>query len=125
MKSNPDYAKMFKGRPCRFVLPLLTKERCRSLKEIGKGDDNLVRLPNTKARAYINGTKIVVKPELLCDLGCETPRVHYERFLGKEYRYFYAISSDVDCDNPGTVRSYISLYNVFTCSFFRSSKSIR
>lgn len=23
--------------------------------------------------------------------------------LGKVYRYFYAISSDVDADNPGTV----------------------
>ena len=25
-------------------------------------------------------------------------------FKGKPYRYFYAISSDVDAENPGTVR---------------------
>ncbi|XP_031832815.1 neither inactivation nor afterpotential B isoform X2 [Nomia melanderi] len=46
---------------------------------------------------------IFVKPELLCDLGCETPRFNYESCLGREYRYFYAISSDVDLENPGTL----------------------
>lgn len=57
-----------------------------------------------KASAYkLSGAKVFVKPELLCDLGCETPRINYENYLGKEYRYFYAISSDVDLDNPGTV----------------------
>jgi len=47
--------------------------------------------------------KIFVKPELLCDVGCETPRINTEYHLGKEYRYFYAISCDLDLNNPGMV----------------------
>lgn len=44
---------------------------------------NLVTLPNTKAEAYhISGCPIFVRPELLCDLGCETPRINYDRYLG-------------------------------------------
>ncbi|XP_011149993.1 carotenoid isomerooxygenase isoform X2 [Harpegnathos saltator] len=44
--------------------------------------------------------RIFVKPELLCDLGCETPRVNADFHVGREYRYFYAISSDVDLSSP-------------------------
>ncbi|XP_011701871.1 PREDICTED: carotenoid isomerooxygenase isoform X2 [Wasmannia auropunctata] len=47
--------------------------------------------------------KIFVKPELLCDVGCETPRINTDFHLGKEYRYFYAISCDMDLNNPGTL----------------------
>lgn len=47
--------------------------------------------------------RIFVKPELLCDVGCETPRINTDFHLGKEYRYFYAISCDMDLNNPGTV----------------------
>lgn len=50
--------------------------------------------------------KIFVKPELLCDVGCETPRINIDYYLGKEYRYFYAISCDMDLDNPGTVSAF-------------------
>uniref|UniRef100_A0A1I8QDQ2 Carotenoid isomerooxygenase n=1 Tax=Stomoxys calcitrans TaxID=35570 RepID=A0A1I8QDQ2_STOCA len=65
---------------------------------------NLVTLGNTKAEAYqLGGGPIFVHPELLCDLGCETPRINYDRYLAKPYQYFYAISSDVDADNPGTL----------------------
>ena len=46
---------------------------------------------------------------MLCQLGCETPRINYEVYNGHPYRYFYAISSDVDAENPGTVRSYFSI----------------
>jgi hypothetical protein len=49
--------------------------------------------------------RIFVKPELLCDVGCETPRINVDSCLGREYRYFYAISCDMDLDNPGTVRT--------------------
>ncbi|XP_050089523.1 carotenoid isomerooxygenase isoform X1 [Anopheles aquasalis] len=141
MQNNPDYAKMFRGRPLRFVLPLQKQ------KSAGKGssklprgvsvddaswtdmwqhladgaekespaDDrqspaaglvlqNLVRLAGTKATAYVMPNRtIFCKPELLCDLGCETPRIYYECHLGRPYRYFYAISSDVDASNPGTL----------------------
>ncbi|XP_011862106.1 PREDICTED: carotenoid isomerooxygenase-like isoform X2 [Vollenhovia emeryi] len=47
--------------------------------------------------------RIFVKPELLCDVGCETPRINTDFHLGKEYRYFYAISCDMDLKNPGTL----------------------
>lgn len=67
-------------------------------------EENLVRLENSKAEAYFKSNSgIFCKPELLCDLGCETPRIYYESFMGKKYRYFYAISADVDADNAGTL----------------------
>lgn len=47
--------------------------------------------------------RMFLKPELLCNLGCETPRINTECCIGRQYRYFYAISSDVDLENPGTV----------------------
>ncbi|XP_059617136.1 carotenoid isomerooxygenase [Phlebotomus argentipes] len=115
MQSNPDYAKMFRGRPLRFILPLNpVKSPCQSFmtKAFRKNDRNelkfdkynLVTLPNTAAKAFLaENQKIYCLPELLCDLGCETPRINYEKYGGKEYRYFYAISSDVDADNPGTI----------------------
>lgn len=187
MQQNPDYARMFRGRPMRFVLPVAGAEqaplqeaaspsvvvkstsmlqlrrsfsissllarlsgrgrvskmspsvsmdggaafRYRSMDDaldravdedvedvpqdyvregIAGNDDeasaaNLVRLEDSTAEAYRrNGSDYVFcKPELLCDLGCETPRIFYERCMGKAYRYFYAISSDVDADNPGTL----------------------
>nr|XP_019545564.2 carotenoid isomerooxygenase isoform X2 [Aedes albopictus] len=133
MQQNPDYAKMFRGRPLRFVLPLNYKDTVRSSsasifsvsrpwsclirklndgeKKIDSDEDrgeltlkNLVTLQNTKATAYVMPDETVFcKPELLCDLGCETPRIHNEENLGRDYRYFYAISSDVDASNPGTL----------------------
>lgn len=89
---------MFRGRPIRFVLPL--KPNCATATT-----RNLVGISGSKAKAFKqpNGQVFVI-PEKLCDLGCETPRINYEKCLGKEYRYFYAISSDVDASNPGTVR---------------------
>ncbi|XP_053676570.1 carotenoid isomerooxygenase [Anopheles nili] len=160
MQHNPDYARMFRGRPLRFVLPLeygeafsgrngkraafrRTSSRDQDAaaaagaswagmwQSLGSfdaaeppkdtdgvwqespkdttGSDglvlrNLVRLADTKATAYAMPNRTVFcKPELLCDLGCETPRIYYERHLGRAYRYFYAISSDVDASNPGTL----------------------
>ncbi|KAF5305094.1 hypothetical protein FQA39_LY09356 [Lamprigera yunnana] len=95
--SNPYYADMFRSSSMRFVLPLVDVEKV----SVGK---NLVRLRNTKARAFLHKEgNIFVIPEKLCDLGCETPRINYDRCSGKKYRYFYAISADVDADNPGTV----------------------
>lgn len=118
MQQNRDYAKMFRGRPLRFVLPLKKTTKSKSLlsfKEyFSKSTEdsefsvtkpfNLVELKNSNAEAYHmpNGS-IFCKPELLCDLGCETPRINYEKNLGLEYQFFYAISSDVDAENPGTL----------------------
>lgn len=94
--NNPNYAEMFRGKPLRFVLPL--NQTKHSLNE------NLVTLLNTGATAFKTKNKLILcKPEILCDLGCETPRINYDAKLGKEYRYFYAISSDVDAENPGAL----------------------
>ncbi|CAH1163842.1 unnamed protein product [Phaedon cochleariae] len=106
MQQNPNYAKMFRGRPARFVLPLNTDP----MKSYT--GDNLVKLNGTKAKAfYLQNGDILVKPQKLCNLGCETPTINYEIHLGKPYRYFYAISSDVDADNPGTVIKVDTLSN--------------
>lgn len=64
---------------------------------------NLVSLRNSQAEAYLVASGIFLRPEMLLDWGCETPRIYYERYMGRKYRYFYAISSDVDAHNPGTV----------------------
>uniref|UniRef100_A0A182PPK6 Argininosuccinate lyase n=1 Tax=Anopheles epiroticus TaxID=199890 RepID=A0A182PPK6_9DIPT len=135
MQNNPDYAKMFRGRPLRFVLPLdcsavrpkahghksrqasteaggSWSDMWQNLSSFSAGDStdsglvlqNLVQIEDSKATAYVMPNRtIFCKPELLCDLGCETPRIYYERHLGRPYRYFYAISSDVDASNPGTL----------------------
>ncbi|XP_026812151.1 carotenoid isomerooxygenase isoform X3 [Rhopalosiphum maidis] len=80
LNKNPDYAAMFRSRPLRFVLPVNRNPT--------DGDD-------TNEQLY-------VCPEKLCDLGCETPRIN-DLKIGKNYRFFYAISSDVDAENPGTL----------------------
>lgn len=164
MQQNPDYARMFRGRPMRFVLPLraapTTTQRwsqnmrrsassvfqmprsmsvadvlaklTRSASEHRQvadafhyrsmaqrlddvGDDeangnpetsgNLVQMRGTTATAFWrSGSELIFcQPERLCDLGCETPRINYEVHMGRLYRYFYAISSDVDAENSGTV----------------------
>lgn len=51
----------------RFVLPL-------------KGD--MVTLGNTKATSYNQSNDIYVIPELLYTVGCETPRINYDKYLG-------------------------------------------
>lgn len=124
MQNNPDYARMFRGRPLRFVLPLQAYNQdsgtsshlsnifgklSRSI-SFDKSEpknivlENLVTIPDTKATAYKMPNKMIFcKPELLCDIGCETPRIAYEEHLGRDYTYFYAISSDVDAENPGTI----------------------
>lgn len=57
-----------------------------------------------------------VTAQILCDLGCETPRIDYGKRLGRHYRYFYAISADVDLHNPGTV-SIATCLPFITCPF--------
>ncbi|XP_046737498.1 LOW QUALITY PROTEIN: carotenoid isomerooxygenase [Diprion similis] len=131
MHSNPDYAMLFRGRPLRFILPMIpltadvpkkvnliedpikyqnpviitdreeTKDEAKTdLNEKSAVFDGLVR---KKASAeWLSNGRVSVSPEMLCDLGCETPRIK-DSLVGKEYRYFYAISSDVDRDNPGTI----------------------
>ena len=71
----------------RFVLPLNPNMRSRS---------NLIHLPYTRAKAHIDkngGVRLTSDP--LCYVGCETPIIN-PVFQGKKYRYFYAITSDID-----------------------------
>lgn len=94
MDKNPNYGRLFRGRPLRFVLPLAPLA--------ADADTNLVTLSGSNATAWWQGDEVLVRPELLCDVGCEVPRFNYS-LLGQPYRYFYAISSDVDSENPATV----------------------
>lgn len=71
---------MFRSRPLRFVLPVH--------RDPTSGD--------------VENDQLYVCPEKLCNLGCETPRIN-DLKIGNKYRFFYAISSDVDAENPGTV----------------------
>lgn len=71
---------MFRSRPLRFILPV---------------NHNNTSENNKTDYFYIS-------PETLCNLGCETPRINSTK-IGNKYRFFYAISSDVDAENPGTV----------------------
>lgn len=161
MQQNPEYAKLFRGRPLRFILPLAESnlkkssslnKLTRSISEssgiasisgmfrrtnetvnnsFDEGENeykdvqgfyrrnrpkaendgieallakNMIKLPNTNCKAVkLSDGTIFCKPEILCDLGCETPRINYGKHLGVKYRYFYAISSDVDAENPGTL----------------------
>lgn len=148
LHKSPDYAKMFRGRPLRFVLPMKRpssdvplEHNLITVKTVNQGlesfqDDAVIDQnragsePSDKSNTAIGTSvknnrdkkddpknilrrraaahrlpdgNIFVKPELLCDLGCETPRLNNVSYLGREYRYFYAISSDVDLENPGTV----------------------
>lgn len=80
LNKNPDYAAMFRSRPLRFVLPV----------------------NHNPTSGDIVNEHLYISPEKLCDLGCETPRIN-DLKIGTKYRFFYAISSDVDAENPGTV----------------------
>lgn len=81
MQYDPEYAKMFRGRPLRFVLPLNS--------ENVESDENLIKLGNSKATAYKLSNSVCVNPELLCNMGCETPRINYERYLGWRQHIFF------------------------------------
>lgn len=93
MNDDPNYAKMFRSKPLRFVLPLFK----------AKTNHNLIDIADAKAEAYTIADEVHVVPELLANVGCETPTINYAKYLGKFYRYFYAISSDVDGQYPGMV----------------------
>lgn len=43
-----------------------------------------------------NKGHVRLTPHQICAVGCETPTINYNRYSGKKYRYFYAITSDVD-----------------------------
>ncbi|XP_013181454.1 PREDICTED: carotenoid isomerooxygenase-like [Papilio xuthus] len=73
IQSNEDCAEWFRARAKRLKMPLESPDMT------------------------------FVEAKLLANIGCETPRIHYNMYNGKSYRYFYAISSDIDNINPGAV----------------------
>lgn len=153
MQLIKNYAKMFRSRPLRFILPikcaiktcnqqmtspwnflktfisqasqanieqyLQNEQSTGSIIDSQKCNENfwndfesrylvknLINYKSSQCRAYFtDDSAIYCIPERLCNLGCETPRIN-DKFLGKIYQYFYAISSDVDADIPGTVRFF-------------------
>lgn len=73
---------------------------------------NLIKWEKSGCRAYhLEDSSIYCVPEQLCNIGCETPRINEKHSNGKNYRFFYAISSDVDADAPGTVMTYFHEIN--------------
>jgi len=85
---------MFRSRPLRFILPV---------NDNSTNDDFKIDYP-------------YICPETLCNLGCETPRINDDK-IGNKYRFFYAISSDVDAENPGTVTNYcLTQYSDLSCN---------
>ena len=90
--ANPFNATL-KSRPLRFVLPLNDE-----MSESRNGsENNCVTLENSKATAFVMPNKtIFCKPELLCDNGCELPRINYEKFNGHDYQFFYAMGPSAE-----------------------------
>jgi carotenoid isomerooxygenase len=66
---------------------------------------NLVTLENSSAEAFkqSNGS-MFCKPEVLCDAGCELSRINYEKFLGRDYQFFYAVSPSADSNLVNLVK---------------------
>lgn len=75
MNYNPDYAKMFRSRPVRYILPIIP--------QLTEKKGKLIKIDQTEARAvYMENGNILVEPEEICDIGCETPRINYDNYLG-------------------------------------------
>ncbi|XP_078679875.1 carotenoid-cleaving dioxygenase, mitochondrial-like isoform X2 [Branchiostoma floridae x Branchiostoma belcheri] len=73
----------------RYVLPLQPTE--------ASDQDNLVSLVDTEATAVLrdDGT-VFCTPEKLCPGTVELPRINYEHYNGKKYRFFYGVSGQID-----------------------------
>nr|NP_001071891.1 RPE65 homolog [Ciona intestinalis]BAE73258.1 RPE65 homolog [Ciona intestinalis] len=82
-------------RPRRIVIPL-------DISSDTPNDTNLVTIPGCKATAMLNKSGVVsLTYELLVpddfpntELGIELPRINYDGYNGREYKFIYAISSE-------------------------------
>lgn len=84
-KNDPEQLKKFTSLALRFVMPTVANEK----------NVNLIKLEGSSAKATLKDDgKIHCTPELLCDFGCEFPRVNYPKFNGIDYKYFYASGRD-------------------------------
>jgi hypothetical protein len=85
----------FRGRPKRFVLPLVIENE----------KENQIDLSYTTGQAKLIGkNQLWIEPEILVDAGCELPQLDYVNYYGKFYQFFYAINSDIDYKYCGAVR---------------------
>ncbi|KAK4884041.1 hypothetical protein RN001_000312 [Aquatica leii] len=91
LRDTHNNCDVFRGTPIRLILPLLD-----SYDNI-KPNENLVKIKNTNAKAFLreDGT-IFVEWEVLSTSGTELPTINYSKHRGVKYKYFYAVSSDID-----------------------------
>ncbi|XP_032669316.1 carotenoid isomerooxygenase-like [Odontomachus brunneus] len=68
--------------------------------DLNAKDENILLRKSTAYR--LPDGNVFVKPELLCNSLCELPRINGSH-LGKEYRYFYAISQDTSTNNSAII----------------------
>lgn len=58
--------------------------------------DNLIKMKGTTCTSYLlDDSTVFCEPESLCNLGCETPRIHYESYSGEWYSigFFFEFSN--------------------------------
>lgn len=82
--------------PIRFVLPLSKK----NLKSFGNEffqKDFDGQLNRSASAVLLGDGSVFCTPERLGDAKCELPTINYSEHRGKEYQFFYAISTDGDC----------------------------
>ncbi|XP_041988122.1 carotenoid isomerooxygenase-like [Aricia agestis] len=73
MQHNSEYADWVRSRPVRLEVELAA--------------------PELNSAVY----------RTIADVGCELPRINYERCNGKPYKYFYAVATDVDDEYTGSL----------------------
>ncbi|XP_023942472.2 carotenoid isomerooxygenase [Bicyclus anynana] len=73
MQTNPDYGQWSRSRPKRITIPLDAPDMSK------------------------------VEAKLIIDYGVEMPRINYDTYNGRPYKYFYGIGSDVDTGYAGTL----------------------
>lgn len=93
LKNDLERARKISPKALRFILPLKSNNL----------DENLVKLPGSKATASLNEKgEVFCTPEVLSQVGCEFPRLNYPKYLATEYRFFYAVALDSN-ENLGAV----------------------
>lgn len=129
LQQNPNYASHFRGKPLRFILPIIDENnnienniikenavnsnalsnvllklrkfmsniknrQCFQMENCNKTTE--INLDNVTAENYImkNGS-IYCKSEQLCDLGCETPRIFYDKYSGNSSFFIFCILQQI------------------------------
>lgn len=81
--------------PVRFVLPLSKTYLRRVGKNISKIQENdEPRLDDKASAMLMYDGSVFCRPELLTESKCELPAINYSEYLGKDYQFFYSISTN-------------------------------